>query len=828
MAKPQYLLDENFLIELDNLQIRHQVARITVLDFKTESKIEDITGRITTGNISINGDSAVRRTANLTFVIDDVNNFNLFKVSSLLSINKKIKLEVGIENPTDKYQDDKIIWFPQGIYIIAQVSISSSTSGVTASIQLKDKMCLLNGEFGGVFPAQTRLDKIYDIDSNGVQVIRTPTIYQIIQEVICHFGGENLGKIIINDVGSLVYQTMVWQGAEPLYVINDKDTYIFSLNKSDVQGRHYTEYKKGDEVCYAPTDFIYPTGSSGELTASAGGTVTSVLDNIKNVLGNFEYFYDLEGNFIFQEIKNYLNTSQATYINKGLHIGDETAYYKSRANGKSIYSFSESPLIISYNVNPNYINIKNDFVVWGHKKGEKNRLIRYHLAIDEKPELINFPEVYVYKNDGLIMAQVPFDLDIENKTNFIYENGIGNPGIIYRYIENNTLLEYQRQIISNWREYNSDGTWKAKRSIQLCYTDLENWDKNKELVKDNKYIQNLYREIMSLNLNDFTISNELAQLLHFQNINNSNYISYYYWDNIQGKYIDVTNSGKLYTNYMPEDWRTVLYLQGSLATPYGTDSNYYYAELKNEWPKIYDLRPKIKGGYSSEDGFWNCSGTGQSFWQEYVDNPQELDYFLDFINPDSQIGEFNIDNIGRRQKIENIDQINCLFSPHKLTNIVVIKEVTSSDTKKSWRELRSMATQEPSKKWRQIQKDNIWEHFIGSAQNEIQMNLEHKISCIESGRAYTEINPFIYNNLAIGTSYVSAFERIRSNLEDYTDFCETISISAVPIYHLEPNTRIFIANRNLHINGDYLIRSLSIPLGNGTMSIQANKVNEKI
>ena len=39
-----------------------------------------------------------------------------------------------------------------------------------------------------------------------------------------------------------------------------------------------------------------------------------ILDKIIEVLGNFEYFYDVNGNFIFQEIKNYLNNSQTKYI----------------------------------------------------------------------------------------------------------------------------------------------------------------------------------------------------------------------------------------------------------------------------------------------------------------------------------------------------------------------------------------------------------------------------------------------------------------------------------------------------------------------------------
>ena len=43
------------------------------------------------------------------------------------------------------------------------------------------------------------------------------------------------------------------------------------------------------------------TTYNGELIAKAGETITSVLDKIKNMLGNFEYFYDVDGRFIFQE-----------------------------------------------------------------------------------------------------------------------------------------------------------------------------------------------------------------------------------------------------------------------------------------------------------------------------------------------------------------------------------------------------------------------------------------------------------------------------------------------------------------------------------------------
>jgi hypothetical protein len=36
-----------------------------------------------------------------------------------------------------------------------------------------------------------------------------------------------------------------------------------------------------------------------ELTANVGESITSVLDKIKNKFTNFEYFYDIDGKFVF-------------------------------------------------------------------------------------------------------------------------------------------------------------------------------------------------------------------------------------------------------------------------------------------------------------------------------------------------------------------------------------------------------------------------------------------------------------------------------------------------------------------------------------------------
>jgi hypothetical protein len=51
----------------------------------------------------------------------------------------------------------------------------------------------------------------------------------------------------------------------------------------------------GNAVGYRVTDLTY----AGDLISSIGESLTSILDKIKNMLGSFEYFYDVNGKFVF-------------------------------------------------------------------------------------------------------------------------------------------------------------------------------------------------------------------------------------------------------------------------------------------------------------------------------------------------------------------------------------------------------------------------------------------------------------------------------------------------------------------------------------------------
>jgi hypothetical protein len=116
------------------------------------------------------------------------------------------------------------------------------------------------------------------------------------------------------------------------------------------------------------------------------------------------------------------------------------------------------------------------------------------------------------------------------------------------------------------------------------------------------------------------------------------------------------------TSVTATDWRTELYLQGIESEDLGYAYNDYYTELMNEWPKLYAL----KGGAD-----YGREGDSPGFKDSVVYNSLDMDYFLDFIDTSSALGEYSVSNIGRRTKVLVDNSINCIFEP-RVNDIVFI------------------------------------------------------------------------------------------------------------------------------------------------------------
>ena len=351
---------DNILLEkLVNEKIQTTYAKIITYSFD-EKPLSSIEGRVSGGSIQANGASAVRRTLSLSMVAKP-EIANIENLDNEIAINKKVKVYIG------RLMENEIMWFNCGFYVISSASVNQSTSGWTISISGKDKMALLDGTAGGTLPTAVTFHEIFEDLGDGNYKIDYPTIYQIIQEAVNHYGEIPLHDIIINDLEKVAKVLIKYIGGKPIYFAENYASFAYAEDAV-----HTQKYTYGQDVGYEFTAFTYP----GELVLAAGATVVNLLEKICQILGNYEYFFDLDGRFIFQEKKNYLNTvSPIAYLVPQDYIQSYST--------EAAYEIKDSDTLVSLTRSPRYEDIKNDFVVWG--KNASGVDIHYRLVIDEKP-----------------------------------------------------------------------------------------------------------------------------------------------------------------------------------------------------------------------------------------------------------------------------------------------------------------------------------------------------------------------------------------------------------------------------------------------------------
>jgi hypothetical protein len=302
--------------------------------------VEEISGLVTQGTINVDGTSAVRRSCNLTMTLEKDHKFT----NHLWSLESKIKLYTGLKNNIDnKYPD--IIWIPQGLYLLTSFTATENLNNITVNIQGRDKMALLDGTIGGLITANS-VDfgtlYYYDEDTK-ISTKEKIKLKDIIIEAVHEYAREPFDNIIVKDLDTDILEMLEYRGKNPLYIfineatkeaeqIYDQDMFVFvyeTKEKVQVSDKSKIKYNQrisslttdieditptqvylvdggsvytvvrleyGDSAGYRLTDLVYP----GDFVVNVGTSITSgVLDKIKQVLGNFEYFYNLDGQFVF-------------------------------------------------------------------------------------------------------------------------------------------------------------------------------------------------------------------------------------------------------------------------------------------------------------------------------------------------------------------------------------------------------------------------------------------------------------------------------------------------------------------------------------------------
>lgn len=653
----EYLNDTKFLEDVDNLKIRVQYAKIVLLDFTTEKPIKEIQGRITQGIINVNGSSSVRRTLSLTMICDPQLS-QLENIDNEISINKKIKVEIGYKNPLKQYQKyGDMIWFPCGVFVISSVTLNRSTSGYTFSISGKDKMVLLNGSVGGTFFGATTLNtKQYLPPSNDESTqVADVTMYDIVYETVNHFGEVPANKIIISDLDRQAAALVRYKGSSPIYLTEDH-----TIDIDDNQKSTTTKYTTDDLIGYAYTEWTYPIEK--DLVANAGDTVESVLNKIVQILGNYEFYFDIDGNFVFKQQDNYSQTSSP------LNELDPTDYVKTYSNTKYQYCLTNTDAVQSITKNPKYENIKNDFVAWGTKQvGEDNDAtvgIHYRLAIDEKP-----------------------DIQLANKYMWEYKKLIDTDPYLY---ETHYLFADKEYSTKEFNKIHGDG-WV------LVGKPCTEWR------------EELYRRMV----------------------------------------VEKSSDGG-------QDWYSS-----------------YDAEMDSFWRDLFDTMK-----WSKETNYFN---------PDVIDHPENLRFWLDFIDPKSILGQYAISAIGRRTVVQTQNSVNKLFTTD-VPSILFVNEDQYKEDKKAIDDYAVM-----------------------------------------NGLTIYEVNEEFEKMFVISQDNTTAFDVIRNMLYQYLTFQTQITLNCIPKYYLEPNNILYLVDKNSGIAGNYIINSYSLPLTyNDTMSIQLTEAYTRL
>ena len=840
----------DFLSKLDKERNKEVYAKIIALDFN-ENPIELITGRVTAGSINIDGAAAVRRTCSVTITADSLNYDNY-----LWGLNTKFKLEIGLKNDIDKNYED-IIWFRQGVYVLTSFNVSRSATNFSINISGKDKMCLLNGEIGGTLNSSIDFGTIQEENKDGDLVIKKLDIRDIIRNIVHVYGNEPYYNIIINDLDSLGKELLEYRYDTPIYLYKSEDEgldlyydnvlmeddtikafikkggayeeillkdlsethlepLVTTLTNEDIEVEPvYIEEKEGNvtkkipyylmKIEYGQTAGYRLTNLTyaGDLIAKSGESITSVLDKIKNMLVEFEYFYNLDGQFVFQKKPSFIATAWFPEQDDEKRE-DQTPVYTTMAQTLD-YTFFQGELITAFNNSPNLSNVKNDYTIGGERTGVSGAKIPIHLryAIDSKPSTYktiivenNNPEVLEYNKkynvelkfqptsttytaaDTYKLTKSSIECDwrevlyqmakdyfkYNHLTDFEQRVAFANPNLFPTGITG--YEQYYTDIYSFWRELYYPKLSEEFGEVMEEYIDLE------EDIEDLKIL--LYGIDVSWNTNKIGgLENDISLL--------QNYLTEE--KDLQAqRQVKEWNDNKVYPIYVKDNKPDSGYI--TEPTVYLNSLQAYYFKKTGELNK---LEEKLKNltkkkdkleEYLTKNFYTNTDDGKKQNWNKNVYTaPHLLNFWFDFLDNSSELSKYSVRNIGNRPKTVQDTNIKSIY----------------------FRETPEI----------------IFKH------NDDEVDYDGKIKVIQI--------PFIETMFTISAQGKSAKEKLDELLNQHSCMMETATITTIPIYYLQPNHRIKVSDKETKLNGDYIINKITIPLTyNGTMSLSVTKTIDDI
>ena len=243
-----------------------------------------------------------------------------------------------------------------------------------------------------------------------------------------------------------------------------------------------------------------------------------------------------------------------------------------------------------------------------------------------------------------------------------------------------------------------------------------------------------------------------------------------------------------------DDYEVILYRNNPDYKFGKTGYEQYYEDILCFWRYLYNPEPPTEDTYDKqlytsltdaindyEKTFITSGKDNTLYWNRAVfEDPASLIFWFDFINgKGSDLDKYSVKAIGDRTKIINSDDIKAIYYG-EIPNLIYISQE--------------------------------------------DYDILVQTNTINDGYIYVILPESLTEYFVISNKNKSAQDVLDSLLYEYAYCNESISITSIPIYHLEPNTKIQVFDEKTKINGEYIINKITIPLNyNGTMSVSATR-----
>jgi hypothetical protein len=208
------------------------------------------------------------------------------------------------------------------------------------------------------------------------------------------------------------------------------------------------------------------------------------------------------------------------------------------------------------------------------------------------------------------------------------------------------------------------------------------------------------------------------------------------------------------------------------------------ANLKNDKRSleidIDELKIKLDNYKNDIENYYQGEDDEYLHWNKNVfEHPELLNFWFDFLDLEGELQDFNVKNVGSRSKSINDNNVKSIY----------------------FRETPSVV-------------------FT------TDLNAEKQLT----GYRYIQIPDNLMDSMfSISAQGKSAKDRLDELIYQHGYCVESASVTAIPVYYLEPNVRVYIYDEKTGIDGEYVVSKITLPLTyNGTMSLTTTKAAESL